>query len=185
MHPLRWAPLATGLALALAVLAPPLARALGPEPAAYRLPLAQPTEWRVLVFGARFPSAVERKMVPFTVKATWQAGGVGGSKELAGSASWLKTAQLALSIPAGCTALAVTLDWQAPDVDLDLGLECAAPLLRLAPVLTVLRPERVRLDAQTAPFYQWLSAQYPEWWRGYPFWAEVHPAPRPPAKESP
>jgi len=185
MHPLKPMPLAMGLTVALTILALAPAPAGGVAPAACRLPLAQPTEWQVLVFGTRFPSATKEKTVPFTVKATWQTGGVAGSKDLTGSASWLKTARLALSVPAGCTALTVTLDWQARGVDLDLGLECAAPLLRLAPVLTVLKPEKVRLDAQTAPFYEWLSSQHPEWWRGYPFWAEVQPAPRPSAKESP
>jgi len=185
MHPLKAVSLAMGVTFALVVLAAPPAIAVGLDPAAYRLPLAQPTEWQVLVSGTRFPSAAKGKAVPFAVKATWQAGGVAGSKDLTGNASWLKTTRLALSVPAGCSALVVTLDWQAPGVDLDLGLECAAPLLRLAPVLTVLRPEKVRLDPQTAPFYEWLSSQHPEWWRGYPFWAEVQPAPRPPAKESP
>jgi hypothetical protein len=95
----------------------------------------------------------------------------------------LKVVTLKLSLPAGCSALTVALDWQAPGVDLDLGLECRSPAMHLAPLLTVLRPEKVRLDAQTAPFYQRLSSEHPDWWKGYPFWAEIEPAPRPAPKE--
>jgi len=150
------------------------------DPKAYRLPLASATEWQIVVFAARVPAALQEKPVAFTLKAAWQTPAGAEAKELSGSVAFLKITRLPLSVPAGCSALTVTLDWPNAQVDLDLGLECAAPVLRLAPVLTVLKPERVRFDAQTAPFYEWLTAQHPDWWRGYPFWAEVKAAPRAP-----
>ncbi len=148
------------------------------NPEHYRLPLATATEWQVLVFGARFPAALQSKPVAFAAKATWQTPAGAESKDLSGNVAFLKTSRLSLAIPAGCTSLAVALDWQASGVDLDLGLECAAPMLRLAPILTVVQPEKVRFDSQTAPFYEWLTARHPDWWKGYPFWAEVQPAPK-------
>jgi hypothetical protein len=148
------------------------------EPGPPSLPLAEATEWQVLVFGARVPSGVADKPVPFTVKVAWQAEGAPASRDLPGKVSWLKTERLALSVPAGCRSLSVGLDWQTPGVDLDLGLECPARGWRLAPLFTVLKPERVRLDAQTAPFHQWLASRHPDWWRAYPFWAEIAPAPK-------
>ena len=184
MHPLGLA--RAVLRAALAVWAGSALWLAAAEPSApLQLPFPAATEWQVLVFGARFPAASARVGVPFTVKVSWRVGNSPGAQELAGTASWLKTTRVALSLPAGCDALEVLLDWQAPGVDLDLGLECAEPRLRLAPVFTVLQPERVRLDAQTVPFYQWLSARHPEWWKGYPFWAEVEPAPRPSPSEAP
>jgi hypothetical protein len=145
----------------------------------YELPLPGATEWKIVVFGARFPEALSGKPVPFTIRASWQANGEAGGEELTGEVSWLKTAELSATAPAGCSSLAISLDWEAPGVDLDLGLSCTSPQMRLAPIFTVLKPERVRLDAQTAPFYKWLASAHPDWWKGYPFWAEVEPGPRP------
>lgn len=145
---------------------------------AYELPLAEATEWTVLVFGARFPAGLSDKPVPFTVEAKWQAGGKPGELSLTGKATRFGTAELSLAVPADCSSLVVSLDWEALAVDLDMGLACASSGTRLAPLFTVLKPERVRLDAQTAPFYTWLASSHPDWWKGCPFWAEVRPAPK-------
>jgi hypothetical protein len=183
MHSVRrLAPLLLGVALACACAT---LAGLAAPPGPYQLPLAQATEWQVCVFAARVPEPLRSKPLAFTAKATWQAGGAAGAKELQGNATWLKTVRLPLSVPAGCSALSVVLDWSADAVDLDLGLECPALGLHVAPVLTVLKPEKARLDAQTAPFFQWLSSQHPEWWKGYPFWADVGPAPKAAAEGPP
>ena len=143
----------------------------------YALPLAKATEWQVFVFGARVPDALAEEPVPFTVEAAWQVNDETASRRLTGTATRFRTTQLSLNVPAGCSSLLVSLDWQAPGVDLDIGLSCSSLGLRLAPLFTVLKPERVRLDAQTAPFYRWLASEHPDWWKGYPFWAEIRPAP--------
>jgi hypothetical protein len=144
----------------------------------YDLPLAEASEWRVFVFGARFPGALADKPVPFTVDAKWQANDGPGNQRLTGKTNRFKTTELSLSVPAGCSSLVLSLDWEVPGVDLDIGLSCESLGMRLAPVFTVLKPERVRLDAQTAPFYKWLASSHPDWWKGYPFWAEIEPAPK-------
>ncbi len=156
----------------------PVVVSAAPTPGSYELPLAEATEWTVLVFGARVPAARADKPVPFTIEAKWQAGGKAGGNSLNGTATRFGTTELSLAVPAQCSSLIVSIDWEAPGVDLDMGLTCVSSGLRLAPLFTVLKPERVRLDAQTAPFYKWLAAAHPDWWKGHPFWAEVEAAPK-------
>jgi hypothetical protein len=167
----RWL---VGTALAWLACAPEAAPAEG----AYKLPMPEATDWTVLVFGARLPAALSDKPVPFTVEAKWEAGGKEGGQSLSGKATRFATTQLSLTVPGECSSLIVSLNWDAVGVDLDIGLICASSGLRLAPIFTVLKPERVRFDAQTAALYNWLAAEHPDWWKGYPFWAEVEPAPK-------
>lgn len=169
---------AHGWLAATALTCLPAVVSAAPTPRAHELPLTEATEWTVLVFGARFPDALADKPVPFTVEAKWQAGGQAGGSSLNGNATRFATAGLPLAVPGDCSSLVVSLNWEAPGVDLDLGLIGVSSGLRLAPLFTVLKPERVRLDAQTAPFYRWLASAHPDWWKGYPFWAEVEAAPR-------
>lgn len=148
------------------------------DAASYGLPLEQASEWTVIVFGARFPESVRAKAMDFTAHATWKVGENAGEAKLSGEVGYLEKTELSLSVPARCSELSVTLDWSDKLVDLDVGLWCAARELRLAPIFTVLKPERVRLDAQTSKLYAWLAKEHPEWWKGYPFWAEVQAAPQ-------
>jgi hypothetical protein len=148
----------------------------GPPQPEYKLPLAEATEWQVLVFAAYVPEAERAQAVPFEVEVRWTGAGDGQSK-LAGQVKWQQIERQKLALPAGCTGVSLRLSWPAERArcDLDLGLEQVGTSVKLAPLFTTLRDERLLYNAETLPLYQWLTTTYAEWWRGYPFWAELPP----------
>jgi len=158
---------------ALAITALLAAAPGGPPKAAYVLPLPAATEWQVLVFAAYVPEAERDQPVPYEIDVRYAQGG-DQRTQLQGQVKWLQTDRLKLALPAGCEGFSLTLRWAAQRLacDLDLGLEQVGTGLKLAPLFTTLRSERLTYTADTLPFYQWLTSTYGEWWRGYPFWAE-------------
>ena len=148
----------------------------GPPKPEYALPLPAATEWQVLVFAAYVPEAARQQAVPYEVEVRFAPGGEAGTK-LAGQVKWLQIVRQKLTLPAGCSSLRLALKWPAEraSCDLDLGLEQVGGGVKLAPLFTALRGERLIYSSETLPFYRWLTTTYGEWWRGYPFWAELPP----------
>ncbi len=112
----------------------------------------------VLVVG-QADSLSHRKAapVPYTITLTFTCDDEVPAPKLEGAVGWLEVRRQAFSAPEGCRAMTVSLHWAVAAADLDMGIKERVSGLRAAPLLTTLRPESMRLDEQTMPFWSWLN----------------------------
>jgi hypothetical protein len=148
----------------------------GVAPAQHTLPLPGETNWKVMVFGCYFPEDHKQQAAAYTVEAKWRCAGEEHTQTLTGQVKWLETASQELALPPNVEEFSLSLDWEDDRLDLDLGMEEVGGRRRIAPLFTVLKPEKVLYTPEYADLLNWLDTNYPGWTEGYPFWADLEPA---------
>ena len=141
--------------------------------AQHTLPFPAQTRWNVMVFGCFFPEEMKQQPAPYTIQVKWNSGGQEHSQTLSGEVKWLEIAVQELTLPPNVERFSLTLDWKTVAIDLDLGMQQIGGPLRIAPLITVLKPEAMVYTPEFASLLNWLDSNYPGWTEGYPFWADI------------